>query len=173
MIARLRGTRTQDKSKEKAAPAQLKKPPTRDLLAGLPVFSPHDLRRSLATILTDLKVRGDATSAILDHVEPVPGAKSFAEAPVTRMVYDQSQKLALKREAMQVWTDTIFEACDKAWRRPSGLPPVNALPGMIYAHKPWYQVLEETSKRVATQKKGRGIDLKRYAVEPPEDGWEE
>ncbi|MER8482396.1 hypothetical protein NKJ50_14740 [Mesorhizobium sp. M0115] len=55
----------------------MKKRESVDLLEGIPHFSPHDLRRSLTTILTDLKVRGDAASAVLDHSSGTPGRSNF------------------------------------------------------------------------------------------------
>ncbi|MER9243125.1 hypothetical protein NKI47_29870 [Mesorhizobium sp. M0633] len=66
MIRRLRGKDTVGKKRESV-----------DLLEGIPHFSPHGLRRSLTTILTDLKVRADAASAVLDHSSGTPGEVEF------------------------------------------------------------------------------------------------
>ncbi|MCB5173909.1 tyrosine-type recombinase/integrase [Microvirga lenta] len=88
---------------------------TPDLLEGIPDFSPHDLRRSLATILSDMSIRGDAASAVLDHSSGVPGGVEFHQADVTRLVYNRSQRLELKREAMTAWTEAVFAACDEEW----------------------------------------------------------
>ncbi|MBX3576277.1 MAG: integrase family protein [Rhizobiaceae bacterium] len=87
-----------------------------DLLEGVPEFSPHDLRRSLATILTNMKVRGDAASAVLDHSSKTPGEQEFQEADITRLVYNQSQRLPLKAEAMTIWTDAVFAAVETEWK---------------------------------------------------------
>ncbi|MER8783336.1 hypothetical protein NKH60_19165 [Mesorhizobium sp. M1006] len=93
-----------------------------DLLEGIPHFSPHDLRRSLTTILTDLKVRGDAASAVLDHSSGTPGEVEFQEADVTRLAYSRSQRIELKREAMEAWTTAVFEAVDKEWAKHRPVP---------------------------------------------------
>lgn len=88
-----------------------------DLLEGIPHFSPHDLRKSLATILTDLKVRGDAASAVLDHSSGTPGEQEFQEADITRMAYNHSQRIELKRDAMTAWTEAVFEAVEAEWAK--------------------------------------------------------
>jgi len=89
-----------------------------DLLEGMPHFSPHDIRRLFSTLCSDLKVRGDAISAVLDHagIEDEISQRVIRSAEVTRLAYDYSQRLPLKRDAMQVWTNKLFEACDSVWR---------------------------------------------------------
>jgi integrase len=137
--------------------------PITDLLEGIPEFSPHDLRRSLATILSDRKVRGDAASAILDHSSATPGEQEFHQADITRLAYNQSQRLALKREAMEVWTNAVFDAVEKEWeanqpRRSSIAKPVKPLSAEAMAkHKedrargqftpdaPWYVHFESSN----------------------------
>jgi integrase len=88
-----------------------------DLLEGIPEFSPHDLRRSLATILTNMKVRGDAASAVLDHSSKTPNEQEFQEADITRLAYNLSQRLELKSEAMEIWTNAVFEAVEAEWAK--------------------------------------------------------
>jgi len=103
-IRRLRGGDTVGKKREST-----------DLLADIPHFSPHDLRRSLTTILTNMKIRGDAASAVLDHSSGTPGEVEFQEADVTRLAYNRSQRIELKREAMEAWTNGVFDAVEKEW----------------------------------------------------------
>jgi len=96
-----------------------------DLLEGIPEFSPHDLRRSLATILSTMKVRGDAASAVLDHSSKTPHEEEFQEADITRLAYNHSQRLPLKAEAMTIWTDAVFKAVEAEWskHRPAASQP--------------------------------------------------
>lgn len=143
LIRRLRG---RDAAGEKAAQT--------DLLDGVPPFSPHDLRRSLATILSDMKVRGDGASAVLDHSAPTPDGSAFQESAITRLVYNQSQRLELKREAMTAWTDAVFAACDAEWdsHRPKGLRVATVPDGALPAWVPWYREAEaEAGRRVAKE----------------------
>lgn len=128
MIRRLRG---------KDSVGKLRKSP--DLLEGIPHFSPHDLRRSLTTILSDRKVRGDAASAVLDHSSDTPNGAEFQEADITRLAYNKSQRIELKREAMTIWTDAVFEAVEKEFtrHRPKATTfPQRRVPGMAPAPAP-------------------------------------
>lgn len=106
MILRLRGKDPVGKKRESP-----------DLLEGVPHFSPHDLRKSLTTILTDLKVRGDAASAVLDHSSGTPGEQEFQEADITRLAYNHSQRIELKRDAMTAWTEAVFAAVEAEWEK--------------------------------------------------------
>lgn len=94
-----------------------KKRKSPDLLKGVPHFSPHDLRKSLTTILTDLKIRGDAASAVLDHSSGTPGEQEFQEADITRLAYNHSQRIELKRDAMTAWTEAVFAAVETEWAK--------------------------------------------------------
>ncbi|KAB2673073.1 integrase family protein [Ochrobactrum sp. LMG 5442] len=87
-----------------------------DLLEGIPHFSQHDIRRTFATTCADLAVRGDAISAVLDHAGLETGQQMMRSAEITRMAYDYSQRLELKRMAVEAWTDRLFAECDKVWR---------------------------------------------------------
>ncbi|SBW14885.1 hypothetical protein BR10RB9215_C11732 [Brucella sp. 10RB9215] len=110
LIERLRGKRDNPKGGKANETASV------DLLEGIPHFSPHDIRRTFATICADLAVRGDAISAVLDHAGLETGQQMMRSAEITRMAYDYSQRLELKRMAMEVWTNKLFEECDKVWR---------------------------------------------------------
>lgn len=148
MIRRLRGRDTVGKKRESA-----------DLLKGVPHFSPHDLRRSLTTILTDMKVRGDAASAVLDHSSGTPGDAEFQQADITRLAYNRSQRIELKREAMTAWTNAVFEAVEAEWAKhtpksspfrqvPPPLPETvakareNRRKGAFSPDAPWYLLME-------------------------------
>ncbi len=99
-----------------------------DLLKGLPYFSPHDVRRTFATVCEDLTVRGDAISAVLDHVGIDMGqAAPMKVADVTRIVYDYSQRLELKRIAIEPWTEALFAAVDSEWMAHRRPPPVGRI----------------------------------------------
>lgn len=156
---------------------------TYDFLAGVPEFSPHDLRRSLTTILSDRKVRGDAASAILDHSSETPGQQEFREADITRLAYNQSQRLELKREAMVAWTNAVFEAVENEWaanrpRKPSALRPVppptsdllaqvprDRMTAVFSPDAPWYTYLENRRSapklplRLSQLRQGNPVEL--------------
>lgn len=144
MIMRLRGT--DPVGKKRKSP---------DLLEGVPHFSPHDLRKSLTTILTDLKVRGDAASAVLDHSSGTPGEQEFQEADITRLAYNHSQRIELKREAMTTWTEAVFAACEAEWqshrrpltnfKRPLPNQPPQQRPEkpLFKDSEPWYITMEK------------------------------
>jgi integrase len=104
-----------------------------DLLEGIPEFSPHDLRDSLTTGLQDLTVRGDAISAVLDH-ESLEGGRRFreSEAAITRLAYDHSQQLELKRLALEPWVNLVIDAYETALSRM--LP---SLPNAV-EFRPWH-----------------------------------
>lgn len=159
MIRRLRGKDPVGKKRE--AP---------DLLEGIPHFSPHDLRRSLATILTDMKIQGAAASAVLDHSSGTPGETEFQEADITQLAYNRSQRIELKREAMTAWTDAVFGAVEKEWaaNRPLRLP---VLPPRkegerlrFSAAGPWYVGMEERAERAAAEAEKSKADIIRMPM---------
>ena len=126
-----------------------------DLLDGIEHFSTHDLRRTFATVCSDLAVRGDAISAVLDHADGSAAAPSMTATPtraeVTRMVYDHSQRLALKAIAMSAWCDALFSACDREWsrHRTAVRRPLPRRSGEPYPDRPefrpdvpWYRTIE-------------------------------
>jgi len=119
---------------------QLEKLP--DLLEGLPEFSPHDLRRTFATVCKDLKVRGDAVSAVLDHVSIDMGQDApMKVADVTRLIYDYSQQLELKQVAIEAWTNALFEAVESEWRK-HRIPPRPGRGVPVKEDEPWYLPME-------------------------------
>ncbi|MCD2174222.1 tyrosine-type recombinase/integrase [Rhizobium sp. C4] len=85
-------------------------------LAGVsvPDWSPHDVRRTFATLVEDWTTRGDAVSAVLDHEGVGKEAESHGAAAITRTAYSQSQRLLLKRIAMEPWCDAIVAAVEAA-----------------------------------------------------------
>ncbi len=129
-----------------------------DLLDGIEHFSPHDLRRTFATTCGDLAVRGDAVSAVLDHTQEVDTGGRFAPAAttadITRLAYDYSQRLELKRVAVEAWTGALFGACDAEWasHRPKG-PRIALGPGTpIPEWFPWYRRMAiEAERRAAAE----------------------
>lgn len=159
LIERLRGKRANPKGGKASEASGV------DLLEGIPHFSQHDIRRTFATTCADLAVRGDAISAVLDHAGLETGQQMMRSAEITRMAYDYSQRLELKRMAMEVWTNRLFEECDKVWRK---MHPHNGLPtehtmkkldrdridlanlhqGVAFSPvAPWYEIMEEAAER--------------------------
>lgn len=156
LLARLRGKPVTLRREEKDIRNDLP-----DLLAEVPHFSPHDLRRAFATVCTDLAVRGDAVSAVLDHAGLETGQKMMRSAEVTRLAYDYSQRLELKRIAIQAWTDAVFEEVEKMWRdnRPKPMSPFRKVPppsptatskvkkeATFSVNEPWYITMESAAK---------------------------
>ncbi|MGB3486527.1 MAG: integrase family protein [Xanthobacteraceae bacterium] len=153
-IDRLRG-----RSSDPKAGAEFDGP---DLLEGIPEFSPHDLRRTFATVCADLSIRGDAISAVLDHAESAPtGQAPIRMADITRVAYDYSQRLDLKRQAMEAWTDALFAACDDEWRRNRPFRGLNRRPPR---NEPWYAMMER--EKAAAPKK---MDLKTLRKTSPDE----
>ncbi|HEV7415581.1 MAG TPA: integrase arm-type DNA-binding domain-containing protein [Tianweitania sediminis] len=126
-----------------------------NLLDGVPYFTPHDMRRTFATVCGDLAVRGDAVSAVLDHADVSTGQAPIVSADITRIAYDYSQRLELKRIAVEAWSEALFAACDIVWAshrvRRSPLrpvpPPVSPAPERpqtppFSGSEPWYVTFE-------------------------------
>lgn len=159
LVERLRGKRGNPKGGKASEAVGV------DLLEGIPHFSQHDIRRTFATTCADLAVRGDAISAVLDHAGLETGQQMMRSAEITRMAYDYSQRLELKRMAVEAWTDRLFAECDTAWRdlnpmrmdigreqaRMADLKKmVNAEPrdGVAFSSwYPWYQVMERRAEK--------------------------
>ncbi|RWF67934.1 MAG: hypothetical protein EOQ34_27050 [Mesorhizobium sp.] len=121
-----------------------------DLLEGLPYFSPHDIRRTFATVCEDLTVRGDAISAVLDHVGIDMGqAAPMKVADVTRIVYDYSQRLELKRIAIEAWTEALFAAVEAEWEANRPCTPVTRpLPPPQYDSSLWATWVEQSKAEI-------------------------
>lgn len=160
LLQRLRGRPSSTVGEEDMSEGDKAKQPLPNLLNEIPYFTPHDMRRTFATTCGDLAVRGDAVSAVLDHVNGngVGGrfAPSATTAEITRLAYDYSQRLELKRVAIQAWTDALFEACDAEWdsHRPRGLR-IPRLPGALLPWVPWYRVAEKEADRKAAAEEER------------------
>lgn len=107
LLDRLRGK--DEKSKEYLMPNLL-------ALAGVqePNWSPHDARNSFATMVEDWTTRGDAASAVLDHEGSGNQGTTRGAAAITRVAYSQSQRLPLKRIAMEPWCNAIIDAVEAA-----------------------------------------------------------
>jgi integrase len=72
---------------------------------GLRPFTPHDLRRTAASLLGGLKVPRSIISLCLDHT--VKSDEHGAVSAVTGLHYDQDPRIGEKREAMQKLADEI------------------------------------------------------------------
>lgn len=168
LIDRLRGrpadttayAEARKKAKKNGEPLDFDELP--DLLEGLPDFSPHDFRRTFATTCEDLTVRGDAISAVLDHVDVGSGQEPIRTADITRLAYAYSQRLSLKQIAVEAWTNAVFEAVEAEWAkhrapRPAGRPAPPPRPSetterpAVSAHEPWYRTYErwERTRKLA------------------------
>lgn len=114
MLARLRGR--DESGRETKAPDLLKQ-------AGVtvPDWSPHDVRRTFATMIEDMTTRGDAVSAVLDHDQPGARVEAQGAAAITRAAYSQSQRISLKRIAMEPWVDAVVAAVESARPRVNDL----------------------------------------------------
>lgn len=73
--------------------------------AGLPDFTLHGVRKSLATFLADTDLPPGTASTILDHAMP---AMSEEEAAVTARHYNQSQRLPLKHAGLTRWAGAVL-----------------------------------------------------------------
>ncbi|WP_454104513.1 integrase arm-type DNA-binding domain-containing protein [Methylorubrum extorquens] len=102
LLARLQGLREGKLAEGKA-----------DLFAlhGIRRWTPHDVRRGIATFLGERRL-GGAAAAILDHVDGKAEERERT-APVTRLHYDRAQRLELKAEGMAMWCEAILAAYEK------------------------------------------------------------
>jgi Predicted esterase of the alpha-beta hydrolase superfamily len=77
---------------------------------GIRHWSPHDVRRTMTTFLTDHRL-GGAAAAILGHKMPHEDVSEREMlAPVTELHYNLSQKIDLKAEGMKLWIDALLTA---------------------------------------------------------------
>lgn len=102
LLSRLQGLR-----EGKATPGKA------DLFAqyGIRRWTPHDVRRGLATFLGERRL-GGAAAAILDHVDGKAEERERTAA-VTRLHYDRAQRMSLKAEGMALWCDAIMAAYER------------------------------------------------------------
>jgi integrase len=80
-------------------------------------FSPHDLRRTASTRMTELGFTRFIVDRVLNHVEPGVGR-----------VYDRYEYLREKRQALETWTVRLEEILDRPeGRRGQGCTPAASL----------------------------------------------
>lgn len=91
--------------------------PEGDLFAryGIRVWTPHDVRRSLATFLDDEGL-GGAGSAILAHSRG-KGSEEERTEDITRRVYAKAQRLELKARGMERWVPHVLAAYQREYDR--------------------------------------------------------
>jgi integrase len=83
---------------------------------GIRHWSPHDIRRTMTTFLTDRRL-GGAAAAILGHKMPQEEvSERELLAPVTELHYNLSQKIDLKAEGMKLWVDALLVVCRRESR---------------------------------------------------------
>jgi len=84
-----------------------------DLLAaaGLPHFSPHSLRKAMATFLADQPLPSSTASAILDHA--AKKTETEEESIVTSKHYNASMRLPLKFAGLVAWSTAVLEKYDE------------------------------------------------------------
>jgi hypothetical protein len=102
LLSRLQGLR-----EGKPAPGK----PDLFAIYGIRRWTPHDVRRGLATFLGERRL-GGAAAAILDHVDGRAEERERTAA-VTRLHYDRAQKISLKAEGMALWSSAILEAYER------------------------------------------------------------
>lgn len=99
----------------------------RDLLkeAGIDWWSLHDLRRSLTKVLDENGIPGGATVILAHDIHEkselaVTASEREREdfqrlrtARITKMAYGGAQYIALKKEAMRIWTDAVLDEYER------------------------------------------------------------
>jgi len=102
--------------KKKSLPARI------DLLAryGIEPWTPHDVRRTLASFLDERRL-GGAGSAILAHLTDKSDNDADKVEKVTRLHYALGQRLPLKAEGMALWVDAVMEAYQTEKAKVAGL----------------------------------------------------
>jgi integrase len=94
---------------------------------GIRHWSPHDVRRTMTTFLTDRRL-GGAAAAILGHKMPHEDvSERELLAPVTELHYNLSQKIDLKAEGMKLWVDALLAAYRREGRNRLRLAPKTSL----------------------------------------------
>jgi hypothetical protein len=96
-----------------------------DYLADIPDFSLHTIRSAATNFFEKCKLRPPAAaSAFLDHGHKADPNDPDAMSDVTEKFYLETQRMPLKIEAMQAWSDAVMEAYDKAGGKwPQPYPP--------------------------------------------------
>jgi integrase len=73
-------------------------------------WSPHDVRRTMTTFLSDHGLGGSATAILAHKIPHEQTSQRELTAPVTELHYNLSQKIDLKAEGMEVWVDALLAA---------------------------------------------------------------
>lgn len=116
-----------DKVETKGSDKKRARTERRDLLAetGIAWWSPHDPRRTLTDFLGEQGIPGGASVVLaheIDEREKLAATANDREredfarlrtARITRMAYGGAQYLALKKEALTLWTDALLDEYDR------------------------------------------------------------
>lgn len=110
LLSRLAGERNGAPPRKPAGRKKVKLTQRVDLLArhGIEPWTPHDVRRTLASFLDEARL-GGAASAILAHRPANTEHDRERVEVVTRLHYAKSQRLGLKAEGMQLWVDAVLK----------------------------------------------------------------
>jgi integrase len=73
-------------------------------------WSPHDVRRTMTTFLSDHGLGGSATAILAHKIPHEQTNQRELTAPVTELHYNLSQKIDLKAEGMQLWVKALLAA---------------------------------------------------------------
>lgn len=111
LLTRLAGETNGAPPRKPAGRKKVALPQRADLLArhGIEPWTPHDVRRTLASFLDEARL-GGAASAILAHRPAKTENDRERVEVVTRLHYAKSQRLALKAEGMKLWVDAVLQA---------------------------------------------------------------
>jgi integrase len=80
---------------------------------GIRHWSPHDVRRTMTTFLTDRGLGGSATAILAHRIPHEQTSQRELLAPVTELHYNLSQKIDLKAEGMALWVKALLLAYEK------------------------------------------------------------
>jgi integrase len=70
------------------------------LTVGVPSWTPHDLRRTAATMMEEIGISPFIVGHVLNHV-------SVTKATVTSKVYARYDYMHEKRQALDMWADRL------------------------------------------------------------------
>jgi integrase len=93
----------------------------RNFLEGIPYFTLHIIRDACASYLLDRKgLAPGAASALLAHtIKGDVDPRHEKMSPTTRQFYDFAQRLPLKTEAMEAWSNQLM----KCYKDAGGIYP--------------------------------------------------
>jgi integrase len=113
LLSRLAGETNGAPPRKAGGRKKTKMPERVDLLArhGIDPWTPHDVRRSMASFLDEARL-GGAASAILAHRPAKTENDRERVEVVTRLHYSKSQRLPLKAEGMAMWVAAVLNAYD-------------------------------------------------------------